>query len=201
MLTGSHMHVRYDGGVFGTPPSRRRKLRQAVAWVASARSCGRCLTSALALDLGRDPEYALAQDVPARWIEIITAGAPERAAAQRAWPPLVASLRRAKRHRCRRVDGPASGGTLTTVPIKFTGARLELNALTKSKGQIVVELLDASARPIKGFAPSSTIKGDDLRHQVKFSGDISQLSGHSIMLRFHLTNASLFSFAFRKNDG
>ena len=99
------------------------------------------------------------------------------------------------------VDGPASGGTLTTVPMKFTGDRLELNALTKPKGQIVVELLDASARPIKGFARSSPIKGDDLRHQVKFSGDISQLSGHPITLRFHLTNASLFSFAFRKNDG
>ena len=51
MLTGSHKQVRYDGGVFGTPPFRRRNLRQAVGWAASARSRGRCLTSALALGL------------------------------------------------------------------------------------------------------------------------------------------------------
>ena len=63
MTTGSHAAVRYDGSIFGTPPSKRRKLRQALGSVACAHGPGRCLTTALALDHGLgDPAYYTATD-------------------------------------------------------------------------------------------------------------------------------------------
>jgi prepilin-type processing-associated H-X9-DG protein len=66
------------------------------------------------------------------------------------------------------VDGPAEGGTLTTAPVRFKGKRLEINAAMKAGGQVVVELLDAAGRPIRGFEPSAPFSGDDLRHTVRF---------------------------------
>jgi len=98
------------------------------------------------------------------------------------------------------VDGPAEGGTLTTVPVRFKGKRLKINAATKAGGQVVVELLDAAGRPIKGFESSAPFSGDELRHTVRWAGggDVSALAGKPVTLRFHLKNARLFSFAFRE---
>jgi len=100
------------------------------------------------------------------------------------------------------VDGPADGGTITTVPVTFSGNRLEINAAVKSAGQVVVELLDAVGRPLDGFSKSDPFKGDEVRHIVTFSGesDVSKLQGKPVTLRFHLADASLYSFAFRKAD-
>lgn len=97
------------------------------------------------------------------------------------------------------VDGPAEGGTLTTVPIKFLGKRLEINAVTTAKGAVVVELLDPAGQPIEGFVPSKPFVGNQLRHVVTFEGksDVSRLAGKPISLRFRLRNAELYSFAFR----
>jgi len=44
------------------------------------------------------------------------------------------------------VDGPAEGGTLTTVPITFAGNRLKINASTEPGGSVVVELLEGGMR-------------------------------------------------------
>jgi len=95
------------------------------------------------------------------------------------------------------VDGPAEGGTLTTVPIVFSGNRLELNAATEDDGHVVVELLDASGSVIAVAAP---VEGDSLRHVVAWTDgtQVGKLAGKPIALRFHLTDASLYSFAFRK---
>jgi hypothetical protein len=97
------------------------------------------------------------------------------------------------------VDGPAEGGTLTTVPVRFKGKRLEINAATKADGEVVVELLDAAGRPIKGRERSTPFSGDELRHTVRFAGDadVSAAAGTPVVLRFYLKNAQLFSFAFR----
>ena len=91
-------------------------------------------------------------------------------------------------------------GTLTTVPIRFTGQRLELNASTAEGGEIRVEMLDAAGRPLEGTGISETVRGDSLRHAVRFSGlpDLKAISARPICLRFHLRHASLFSFAFRE---
>ena len=98
------------------------------------------------------------------------------------------------------VDGPAEGGTLTTVPIVFEGNRLEINAATKEDGSVVVDVLDAAGKSISTLGPSDKFEGDDLRHVVTWRGtkNIGDLAGKPVVLRFHLKNAELYSFAFRK---
>lgn len=98
------------------------------------------------------------------------------------------------------VDGPAEAGTLTTVPVIFTGQRLEVNAdASGPDARLTVELLDAAGRPLAGFTASDPIITDSLRHTVKWDGrsDVSTLAGKPVVLRFTLRLASLFSFAFR----
>lgn len=97
-------------------------------------------------------------------------------------------------------DAGAEGGTLTTVPVTFTGNRLELNARTRENGSITVRLLDAAGKPLPGFDESAPITGDNLRHTVLWNHapNLSTLIGKPITLEFTLHNAELFSFAFRK---
>ncbi|HVU90561.1 MAG TPA: hypothetical protein VHD36_24785 [Pirellulales bacterium] len=98
------------------------------------------------------------------------------------------------------VDGSSQGGTLTTIPFTFDGGRLEINARTKGKGSVVVELLDAAGKPLDGFAASEPIQGDDLRHTVRWQAktDVSAWAQKPVSLRFRLQDAELYSFAFRK---
>ena len=97
-------------------------------------------------------------------------------------------------------DGPPGGATLTTVPLEFSGSRLELNANVKPQGKIVVELLDLSLRRLGHWPASQSVVGDDLRHVVKFGEvqDVSELAGKPLILRFHLVDAQLYAFAFRE---
>ncbi|MGE0607169.1 MAG: hypothetical protein AB7O62_08765 [Pirellulales bacterium] len=96
-------------------------------------------------------------------------------------------------------NGPAAGGTLTTVPLRFAGKRLEINAVTQGRGEVRVELLDAAGKPLPGFGPSSAVKGDNLRHAVAFPepADLAELAGKLVCLRFQLRDAQLYAFAFR----
>ena len=100
------------------------------------------------------------------------------------------------------VDGPQAGGSLLTIPIRFKGRRLEINGLTKSGGKITVVVLDADGRPLRGWESSDPFSGDEIRHVMTFDGqsDVSSLQGKAISLRFHLTDAQLFSFAFRSES-
>ena len=96
-------------------------------------------------------------------------------------------------------DGSADGGMLTTVPIVFSGERLEINALTKRGGAIIIELLDAAGSPMDSFPPSNPFTGDDLRGVVAWpDGGVGRFRGKPITLRFHLRDAELYSFAFRE---
>lgn len=98
-------------------------------------------------------------------------------------------------------DAPAEGGVLTSVPVVFTGNRLELNARTKPGGAITVALLDAAGVPLPGYEQSEPVTGDHLRHTVQWNGsqDVSALTGKAVCLRFNMKGAELFSFAFRKS--
>jgi hypothetical protein len=91
-------------------------------------------------------------------------------------------------------DGGGEGGKLTTVPLKFDGTKLELNAATKTGGKVSVELLDLQGNQL---AASDPITGDSLRHQVKWNNDIALFAGRPVVLRFRLKNASLFACSFR----
>jgi len=97
-------------------------------------------------------------------------------------------------------DAAADGGVLTTVPVLFTGDRLEVNARTRPGGSLAVELLDAARRTLSGFPKSNPIRGDNVRHLIRWPGN-SSLSAHQgkpVSLRFHLRDAQLFAFAFRE---
>ena len=98
------------------------------------------------------------------------------------------------------VDASVEGGTLTTVPFRFSGDRLVINAATKSKGHVAIELCDAAGRRLPDFKRSHPFSGDALRHTVSFgsNADVSALAGQIVSLKFHLKSASLYSFAFRK---
>jgi hypothetical protein len=102
-----------------------------------------------------------------------------------------------KRDRFVSVDAPAEGGTLTTVPLVFSGSRLELNAATREGGQVVVEILDPAGRLL---GRSEAFTGDALRHPVVWETGpaLDQLAGKPIVLRFRLRNAELYAFAFRE---
>lgn len=95
------------------------------------------------------------------------------------------------------VDGPAEGGTVTTVPVVFAGSELVLNAQTKPGGQVMVEILDAAAG--KSLARSKPFGGDELRARLRWIGDTCPggLAGKPVCLRFHLNSARLYSFRFR----
>ena len=99
------------------------------------------------------------------------------------------------------VDGPGEGAMLTTVPILFSGDRLEINANTREGGRITVEVLDAAGRAMEGWGPSNAFSGDSLRAALNWPGPakLSELQGKPISLRFQLQNAQLFSFAFRSS--
>jgi len=105
-----------------------------------------------------------------------------------------------KKDRFVSADGPTSGADLTTVPIQFSGRQLELNANVKEGGKISVELLDLSLNRLTGWPKSAPVTGDSLRHALTFGDrdDVSKLAGQPLILRFHLKDAELYSFAFRE---
>lgn len=97
------------------------------------------------------------------------------------------------------------GGSLSTKPLVFAGAHLELNFATSAAGSIRVEIQDVAGRPIDGFSlqDCSEIFGDTLSRTVswKESPDLSSLSGKPVRLRFELQDADVYSFQFSGADG
>lgn len=92
-------------------------------------------------------------------------------------------------------------GTVVTKPFKLEGDKLEVNVDAKA-GWVQVELLDENGKVIRGFSGKTAKrhKGvDELRlmPQWKSGGDLSQLKGKTVKLRFTLQNAKLYSFGFK----
>lgn len=107
-----------------------------------------------------------------------------------------------KKDRFVSVDAAAEEGVLTTVPLRFTGNRLEVNADVKTGGRLVVELLDVGLRPLASVPAAASIAGDSLRHVVQFgdqsdANTLARLASQPVVLRFRMKNAELYSFAFR----
>lgn len=105
-----------------------------------------------------------------------------------------------------RLDGFASahagyaGGSLTTRPITFDGASLELNYSTSAAGFVRVEFLDPAGSPLPGFAlaESHELVGDEIAriYNWKHGTDVSKLRGKPVRLRFHLKDADLYAYRF-----
>jgi hypothetical protein len=67
-------------------------------------------------------------------------------------------------------DGPEEGGTLTTVPIVFSGSKLELNLRSRRNGRVTVSMLNAAGKPIPGFEASHPLHGDAIRVRNHVAG-------------------------------
>jgi hypothetical protein len=100
------------------------------------------------------------------------------------------------------VDGGYQGGSFTTPLMRFQGNALELNVDAAGGGAVWVEILDKDGDPIEGYSKDDAlpIARNSVRMAVawKGDGDLSALAGIPIRLRFHLTNASLYAFQFKK---
>ncbi len=96
-------------------------------------------------------------------------------------------------------DEPAQ---LLTKPIVAAGEELVVNA-DASRGHLLVEVLDDKGSVIPGLGKNDSIEitTDSLRHAVRFgerNSVLKGLAGRTVQLRFHLQNADLYSFQFRK---
>lgn len=98
------------------------------------------------------------------------------------------------------VSAPFAGGELVTKPLTFTGNRLTLNFSTSAAGSIRVELQNPDGKPIPGFslADCPEIFGDELDRPVawKGEGNLGDLAGQPVRIRFAMRDADLFSFKF-----
>ncbi|MEX0675659.1 MAG: hypothetical protein WD063_01200 [Pirellulales bacterium] len=98
------------------------------------------------------------------------------------------------------VYGPYAGGTLVTKPLVFEGSRLAINYSTSAGGGLRVELRGTDGKPIEGFALADCpeIVGDRIEHVVRWKGggDLGQLAGRPVRLRFELKDADLYSLRF-----
>ena len=91
-------------------------------------------------------------------------------------------------------------GTVVTKAFKLEGNELGVNVDAK-EGWVRIELLDANSKAIGGFSGKAAkqYKGVDelrLKPQWKSGGDLSQLKGKTVKLRFTLRSARLYSFSF-----
>jgi hypothetical protein len=94
------------------------------------------------------------------------------------------------------------------VPFTFTGGRLVLNAWTRFRGDVRVDLADATEETMS--SPAKTIDGrsfedcdpitgnDQLNHAVTWKGDsdISGWEGRPVRLRFRMRRARLYAIRF-----
>ena len=108
-----------------------------------------------------------------------------------------------------RLDGFVSvqagnpGGSLTTRSFTFTGDELLVNA-DADNGRLRVEVLDQRGNPVPGYTREDCdpLRQDALRQTVSWNGRsaVASLAGKPIRLRFHLEEASLYSFEFLGTD-
>ena len=108
-----------------------------------------------------------------------------------------------------RLDGFVSvqagkpGGSLTTRSFTFTGDELVVNA-DAGDGRFLVEVLDQEGKPVHGYTREDCdpLRQDALRQTVTWNGRsaVTSLTGKPIRLRFHLEEASLYSFEFLVTD-
>jgi len=95
------------------------------------------------------------------------------------------------------MDGGASGGTLTTRPVRFRGRHLFVN-VDADAGELRVQVLDNRGKVIAPFSRANCIpvRADETLQVVQWKGakDLSALAGQPVKFRFHLRNGSLYAF-------
>jgi len=109
------------------------------------------------------------------------------------------------------MDAGPQGGVLTTRPVKFSARFMFVNLKTNAPdGELRIEILHPDGRPISlnkndtkeqlvPFTPDKALpaSGDQTLMGVSWQNgiqDLSMLAGRPVRFRFHLKNASLYSF-------
>jgi hypothetical protein len=86
-------------------------------------------------------------------------------------------------------------GTLTTRPVRFSGAHAFVNA--DVTGEIKAEVIGADGRAIDGFTldRSRPVTGNGTRLVMTWTGSsLARLAGTPVRFRFHLKQARLYAF-------
>ncbi|HEX4146222.1 MAG TPA: hypothetical protein VHY91_22160 [Pirellulales bacterium] len=98
----------------------------------------------------------------------------------------------------------AEAGSFTTQALKFSGARLRVNASVRPRGMLRIGLLDEQGRPISGRRPEDcrTVTGDHLQTIVEWADnpDVSSWAAKPIKLQFELKDADVFGFQFAATE-
>jgi len=98
------------------------------------------------------------------------------------------------------LDAAASGGTLTTVPLRSNGNQLVVNMDGSAGGTIKVEILDELNKPIEGLSgkEADTLHGNDVNRPVTWGGskDLSAFQGRAISLRISGKSVKFYAFQF-----
>lgn len=110
-----------------------------------------------------------------------------------------------------RIDGFASvhakrqPGEFTTVPLTFEGDQLSLNVATSAAGSVTVEICTPDGQPVSGYsaADCDLIYGDSLDRIVtwKAKSDVRSLAGKTVVLKFRMQEADLYSMVFSRKPG
>ena len=101
------------------------------------------------------------------------------------------------------IDAGERRGTLLTRPLDFARAAntLKLNCKPRRGGNIAVEVLDREGRSIPGFqlAEAIPVHEDSVAAGVSWRGGaaLNSLSDRTIRLKFHMVDASIYSFSIR----
>jgi len=97
-------------------------------------------------------------------------------------------------------DATRTGGSLTTLPIKFSGEHLYVNMDGSAGGWLKVEILDNLGNPISGFSEqqSDQLWGNDVNKLVKWEGksSLKNLQDKTIKLRFIGQSVKVYAFQF-----
>ena len=95
------------------------------------------------------------------------------------------------------LDATEGEGQILTKPLLWRGSSLWVNADAR-KGEVVVEVLDENGDPLDSWSYSQAvpIAEDGVRQEVNWnsSGELSNLKGSLVRLRFHLRDAELYAF-------
>ena len=97
-------------------------------------------------------------------------------------------------------DAPYEGGELVTVPLRFRGEQLTLNADTSAGGAIRVQIEDENGEPLAGYSAGQAdeLNGNSVSHIATWEGrpHVGELAGRVVRLRFLMNGCKLYSFQF-----
>ena len=99
------------------------------------------------------------------------------------------------------VHASYAGGELVTKPLVFAGKELVINYSTSAVGSVRVEVRDEKGAPIAGRTlrncPETYGDGTERVVSWKKGGDLSNLAGRPVRLRFVMRDADLYAVRFR----